>query len=382
LICTSLLQLSFNIKSITKDADIFGIPSEEALNEKTATTTSIDYIRHEIETILLLPNSSLPVPPNKTLAAFIHIGKTGGSSIAVNLRNGCHSWLPKPCKREKMLHFSADFSTPLSKLSTYYHTPDFDNSLLFDNLQRQQHQIVVITLRDPFDRIVSAFLYQHPKNQLLHRFVEYKKTIQYHLKLSELGSVWAVFQFREQKLKAKQEFQKEIEFFKCLPSLEIFATLLNTSSNNHSSKTWEQASNTGDCATVAQLAIHQQPDNPISHFRWGLQSIVKEGNLDQYLTLLIRTEHLEDDWISANQFFEPKKVILLPQKKLRDSNTMNFPVKKELSPSAQKILCKALEGEYKIYFQLLERALNLNEKEKAASMKYSQQKCPSLKLSP
>jgi hypothetical protein len=30
--------------------------------------------------------------------AFIHMGKTGGSAISLLLRNGCHSFLPHPCR--------------------------------------------------------------------------------------------------------------------------------------------------------------------------------------------------------------------------------------------------------------------------------------------
>lgn len=47
--------------------------------------------------------------------AFIHMGKTGGSSISLLLRNGCHSFMPKPCR-------TVPLETIVSKLvGTYYH---------------------------------------------------------------------------------------------------------------------------------------------------------------------------------------------------------------------------------------------------------------------
>ena len=47
--------------------------------------------------------------------AFIHMGKTGGSSLSLLLRNGCHSFMPKPCR-------TVPLETTVSKLvGTYYH---------------------------------------------------------------------------------------------------------------------------------------------------------------------------------------------------------------------------------------------------------------------
>jgi len=40
----------------------------------------------------------LPTFQSPEGGAFVHIGKTGGSSLSVLLRNGCHSWMPHPCR--------------------------------------------------------------------------------------------------------------------------------------------------------------------------------------------------------------------------------------------------------------------------------------------
>lgn len=54
------------------------------------------------------------VPPS---GAFVHIGKTAGSSLSVLLRNGCHSFVPKPCRTIPALEESM-----ASKLvESYYH---------------------------------------------------------------------------------------------------------------------------------------------------------------------------------------------------------------------------------------------------------------------
>lgn len=51
-----------------------------------------------------------------TSAGFIHLGKTGGSTLSLQLRNGCHSWVEKPCHK-------VTNETIVSELVTdYYHS--------------------------------------------------------------------------------------------------------------------------------------------------------------------------------------------------------------------------------------------------------------------
>lgn len=53
---------------------------------------------------------------NNMTAGLIHLGKTGGSSLTAQLRNGCHSFIKKPCKK-------VSNETIVSELVTnYYHS--------------------------------------------------------------------------------------------------------------------------------------------------------------------------------------------------------------------------------------------------------------------
>ena len=65
-------------------------------------------------------------PPN-TPGAFIHVGKTGGSTLSLLLRNGCHSFVPKPCVNRHtgklFIPKNATDETMVSKLTTYYLLP-------------------------------------------------------------------------------------------------------------------------------------------------------------------------------------------------------------------------------------------------------------------
>jgi hypothetical protein len=51
-------------------------------------------IRAQVE--IYLSTNEQPLPPH-TPGAFIHVGKTGGSTLAGYLINGCHSFVRKPC---------------------------------------------------------------------------------------------------------------------------------------------------------------------------------------------------------------------------------------------------------------------------------------------
>jgi hypothetical protein len=69
----------------------------------------------------LAANGTAIDPPN-TLGAFVHLGKTAGSTLSYLLRNGCHSWVAKSCPdRSNMTQESH-----VSRLTTYYHAPDFE----------------------------------------------------------------------------------------------------------------------------------------------------------------------------------------------------------------------------------------------------------------
>jgi hypothetical protein len=96
------------------------------------------------------------IKPPMTQVDFIHLGKTGGSSLTRMLRYGCHSWVAKPCRGRIPKNESY-----ISQLTTYYHTPDFYilNKIAFF--------FYIISLRDPLDRTLSAFTFLHPANQRL-----------------------------------------------------------------------------------------------------------------------------------------------------------------------------------------------------------------------
>ena len=126
-------------------------------------------------------------PRNSSLdtIGYIHIGKTGGSTISNLLRNGCNSFKSGPCR-------VVANETIVSKLvEYYYHIPDFWR------LPTSNHRIYIISVRDVYDRTVSALLYHHPENAKYYNLTETRKQ-------KYLGPL----------------------AYKCFPTLETFSSLM------------------------------------------------------------------------------------------------------------------------------------------------------------
>lgn len=63
-----------------------------------------------------LKNAARATNKYNSSAGFIHLGKTGGSTLSLQLRNGCHSFVEKPCHK-------VPNETIVSELVTdYYHS--------------------------------------------------------------------------------------------------------------------------------------------------------------------------------------------------------------------------------------------------------------------
>lgn len=340
-----------------------------------------------------------PRPPN-TFVGFVHLGKTGGSTVSIMLRNGCHSFVPKPCHKKANVTESA-----LSILSTYYHVPDFNNKEFFQNIQKKLHQMIVMTVRDPFDRIVSTYQVTNPEYIFVLKFMEFMRTPQYELRLEELKTQEAVFAFRRDKIaKFTKGMRSLIKVYKCFPTLEDFASRLNAAliENNGAlparrnvtmaelKKDFKRAINRKKCKELA-ASLMGQPEilsgglSGYDHFKWNFRNVAERGNfIDQYPLMVIRTEHLEDDWISVNQVLDPQREVPKPEEKLRNTTdigkVLEFPIKKEISQGGREVICQWLKHEYAIYMKLIDQAVNLSNDEKEKSLEYSREKCPQLDL--
>lgn len=374
-------------KLISND-DTRGGGSALTTNSITSTSTKETIHSHlQRRAREILMNEQSAKPPN-TLGAFIHLGKTGGSSLSTLLNNGCHSWVPKPC-RDDLAHASFDMKheTILSKLTTYYHTPDFSNKVMFHNLKSNIHEFIVITVRDPFERMVSKYVYSHPALLIVNKFEAFKKTAQFTIQMRKLGSEAAVYAFREAKI---QDKHREIfDVYECFPTLEAFAMLLDDVLD-HKAEHWRDSMKRGDCANVAKLAVNPFAiddagfETLLTHFHWNLVSMYQShAGIDAYPTMALRTEHLNTDWIASNRYLGQDGDVLSPVKKLRDTSStiQSSVVSKDLSKEGRKKVCIALKDEYNYYLSIIWNSINLKQDEKLESLEYSRKNCPWLDLS-
>jgi hypothetical protein len=332
---------------------------------------------------LHLTNESRPVPPQMTLGAFVHVGKTGGSTLSALLRNGCSEYAPKPCIPERV---SKGNETAVSKLTTYYH--DFrrgPREKAFNIFKRPVlHDFYLFTTRDPIERLVSSYLYTHPSNKEAAEFPYFKMTDLFSQKMKELGNnetaVHEYFLHNVFKQTYKEEANEEL--YACFPTLNEYAALLDNA-QDYREGNWRKFVKQGDCANVAKLTIHNMVNDAMMHHLYNLPFIT--WNLGTGLVnktiMTVRTEHLNDDWIEVNAFLgQARDTVQMPHARLKDSSKVDQPVKKILSQENRKKLCHAIEREYKVYLSIIESSVNLSPSEKDKTLQEARDSCPWLNL--
>jgi hypothetical protein len=303
--------------------------------------------------------------------AFVHIGKTGGSTISKLLRNGCHAVYPKPCR-------NVTNETIISQLvSDYYHGKsflyllfsipglDYLNNILatsffssvpdFWKLPTSNHKFYIVSVRDPLDRTVSAFVYGHPKN-IRARGEE--------VQMNNISLIAGRVAYR------------------CFPSLERWADHLGEDSYHFDYPMAHDYLDSRNCTSLARAAIHNRV-RFFSHLFFNMESVITKipATTNQPTLYAIRQEHLWKDWKDVNHLLGQRGEIVIPhQSNLRNVATVRQPVKRKLSDAGRDRLCRALEEEYKTYFGFLKKAVNVKETDVTEAMEYSKRQCPNLRL--
>ena len=308
-------------------------------SNRTVTSDNVDNTRQvsQRETAVLRKYRQ----DGKVHGAFVHIGKTGGSTLSILLRDGCHSFMDHPCRvveNESVASF---------RISSYYHVPDF--GLLPDS----KNEFYVVSVRDPFDRTVSAFAFEHVLNRLAR---------------NETIDEWKI--------------EKYVEAYRCFPTLESFVTHLGYTPRKFDYPFSRRSVHAESCPDLARAALYGRV-KLYNHLFFSFDRIRtmiptnKTGAL--YAT---RQEHLWEDWRSLNRALgQTEGTLQIPLgSQQRNSTTMerklNLPVKRALSPTGRMILCNALREEYRAYFWFLLQARNLNEVDIQNTVKEAQSKCP------
>ena len=285
-----------------------------------------------------------------TGGAFVHIGKTGGSTLSKLMRNGCASVIQKPC------YHPTDETVASRQIHSYYHVMDFGL------LPKSHHDFYLLSLRDPFDRLVSAFCYEH----ILNRHATNNTAPLNRFQIKVLDNA-----------------------YQCFPTLEAFATYFQQGNPFEFHYPYKyNIVEPSSCRDFA-LAVFHGRVRIFHHLYFNYQNIRNLiPNVEQQTLLVTRLEHLWEDWKSVNAFLgqDPDTVVLPHHNSedahLRDTSHLqnSLPVTKELSEAGRLALCDALQLEYDAYFWLLSRARNLGKTDVAAALARARQNCPAVQL--
>lgn len=199
-----------------------------------------------------------------------------------------------------------------------------------------------MSVRDPFERFQSAFTSNHPINrQYLHK--------------------------RGNGINRKQNRKA----FQCFPTLEDFARHLYGRNINDNV----------NCTVAARAAVNGE--TKVMVHMWGnYQKMAGSIPKSARGVYAIRTTHLWDDWFRINKILDPARDVYIPRDRHeRNVKNLTLPVTRNVSDEGRSYLCEALRTEYRVYFELLERAANLNTTDVEEAREVALLNCPDLVLS-
>jgi hypothetical protein len=93
-------------------------------------------VRARVE--IYLSTNEQPLPPPHTPGAFIHVGKTGGSTLRGYLMNGCHSFVRKPCGGPSRNIMNESY---ISKTTTYSKSKRVCLALVYFYCKKYNHPL-------------------------------------------------------------------------------------------------------------------------------------------------------------------------------------------------------------------------------------------------
>jgi len=260
--------------------------------------------------ILLLAyfHFSLSEKPENVL--FVHVGKAGGTSARNNFLNTF---------KKSSLNIS------------YVHCQRPDT---------EKFDTYVVTIRNPIDRMVSWFLYTHPKNKIRH--------------VSSKGK----------------------NIYDCYEQVDDLAT---DGLDRKASGTLD------DCQQLARDVIkgnvkgHDEYVHITRNYSFYISELLLQA--DNKNIYVIRTEHLMDDWINAAEDIVRKSGISV-NINTKDTHVTHREGKspvvtnRELSKEGLQNACFFLCNEIQLYKQIINKAINLDLHEKSRSFHDLAKYCP------
>ena len=283
---------------------------------------------------------------NGTLGPFclVHVGKTAGGTLSCQFGE----WLAKSCPKQSKVS---------SRLRQHV-LGKFHKARDWGCLKRKRLPAVwLFTLRHPLDRIVSWFYYEHPNFNLVNEIAGNRPYLykDCYDSLDDLSQIGLHLAWRENRT----------------------AWFRNDSSSSDRRFSAACAKRAWD-AVAGRVGYQYHNYYNYGYYKNWVDKVMKSTN---YTILVIRSEHLEEDWTRLEMLYGGVPRFSSTEKRSRDDlfSTMrrhnsNSSVNIESYPN----LCLALCREIKVYVTLLSRAINLTPKQLRASLSELEAKCPLL----
>jgi hypothetical protein len=303
------------------------------------------------DTGTIISNSTI-LNKNLTLI-YVHVGKTGGTTLDSVLRSNCEWYETRPGKRKKCLkklqlnRLEESMVSKVTKATT--HTDprhDFKH-------QMSQTNGFLVTVRNPISRVVSAFNTEHPRNALAKK-KNAANLENVHINLRKF-------------------------YLNCFPTVEDLAQSLlayyNTRNNNNT--TSDAAAE--ECYLLGANTL-QGRGNPFvaSHLRTNYAFYAKytfEPHPERPV-LVARTEYLWEDMKRIDQsFLGGAGVFAKDGSAFTHGSIKKRTVRDGLSPLGKEVVCCYIANELSIYEGLVRGALNLSPLEKEQTMSQVYQDC-------
>ncbi|KAL7429150.1 hypothetical protein ACHAXM_001562 [Skeletonema potamos] len=326
------------------------------------------------------------VPDDNRMLAFLHIGKTGGSTISVNIRHGCHDCCMQPCsvRTDGWIHNETILS---QRIQSYYHM----ESIPLDKLNKQnQITTIVTTVRNPISRFISAFAYEHPLNDRA-------------TKLTHNREVWEQFScfpnlsYLVKAAMGRAEIRWNKAHTNALREQARQANTVQFGKLYSRPKPVQEIVSPINCTKLAVLAfgrnetpleIHESVVNGshpfVNHMSYDYRQYYLSMPPEKELFVL-RHEHLWNDWEHVNHLLgmnNPKYYNwhAVPPFQRVERNVSHQYVAKERwklhDRQEQRWLCHLLHDEIRTYLMIIMRAVNLNENDLSNAISDIDRACP------
>ena len=254
---------------------------------------------------------------------FVHVGKAGGSSVGCSLGFSLH------CTNSSgpMEGLLPQRTTRIFHADTY---DCHDDSAFF-----------LFVVRDPVKRIQSDFLYERPPNE------------------------WIL------KAKFPEYYQRRKEFYLDCPfhTMEDVVHYGLKKDSSASTECKQRAYN--NLWGTGHFACHHY-----FNYQFHLEGLPRNARI-----LVIRNEHLVNDWNNVEHFIGGVKEIIPSNHTLSRQNVNHNPQAdhdKSLTPESQAIICKELCNEIVSYKKILKLALNLSPSDIRETMEELRKQCPEM----